>query len=468
MITHETLPPNYAKLDKALRSIGYNFEVAVADIVDNALDAHAHSVLIRFVIKPDDSLNLLVMDDGDGMDETTLREAMRFGANVSEHISRLGKFGLGLKLASLSQARELRVYTAKRGQVCGRGWLEEGVTKGFTSSVFSQDECITHLHKLGVHDQLGDSGTVIFWSSLYRVGRSKPDPEEHVQRLMQRLREHLGIAFHRFLDDAIEPLHLTIDMIEERTLKSGIPIFIRSLNPFAYNVSGHKAFPARLLVEGYDDLVSVTGHIWPANSKQSEYRLPGGANSRQGLYFYRNNRLIQGGGWNGIREIDPHLSLARVSIDLSPKFDVDISLDVKKIEVQLPPDLVTAILSAKTNSGLDFKKFLTFAQNAYRSRSALPSEIPLALGAGIPKKLQKKVVRELNLEKQKKLRRLSFQWRDFEDSSLFEVDRGELTIFLNRAYRRSLLHGLDGSSTDIPVTKCLLFYCFATFSIRKD
>jgi len=97
------------------------------------------------------------------------------------------------------------------------------------------------------------------------------------------------------------------------------------------------------------------------------------------------------------------------------------------------------------------------AQNAYRTRSFLPSEIPLALGEGIPKRLQKIVLRELGLEDAKKLRQLNFQWCDFSDDSLFDVDREEHTIFLNRAYRRSLLHGLDGSSTDIPVTKCLLF-----------
>ena len=457
MITQETLPPNHAKLDKALRSIGYSFEVAVADIIDNSIDAGARNILVRFVIRTNGQLDLLVMDNGDGMDAATLREAMRFGADVSEQISRLGKFGLGLKLASLSQARELKVYSLIDGIVSGRGWLENGITTGFTSTIFCEDECKTHLHELGVHDRLKTSGTVVFWSNLYRVGRSSPDPEQYVQRLMQRLREHLGIAFHRFLDDLRQPLSLTLDMIEERTRKPGLPVFIRSLNPFGYDISGNKAFPDQLLVEGYDHLISLTAHIWPVNAKQSEYRLPGGANSRQGFYFYRNNRLIQGGGWNGIRESEPHLSLARISIDLSPTFDVDISLDVKKIEVQLPADLVRAIQSSKTKSGIDFKKYLTSAQNAYRSRSFLPTEIPLSLGDGIPKRLQKVVMNELGLAKEKKLRRLNFQWCNFDDDSLFDVDREEHTIFLNRAYRRSLLHGLDGSSTDIPVTKCMLF-----------
>src|SRR6266404_6526845 len=122
MSIEEKLPPNFSKLDIALRSIGYSFEVAVADIIDNAIDAQAKHVLVRFVIKRDAPLDVVIYDDGKGMDEATLREAMRFGADVSQEIQRLGKFGLGLKLASLSQAKEVSVLTAKNGDIAGRAW----------------------------------------------------------------------------------------------------------------------------------------------------------------------------------------------------------------------------------------------------------------------------------------------------------------------------------------------------------
>src|ERR1700694_5026625 len=106
MSTEERLPPNYRKLDVALRSIGYSFEVAVADVVDNSIDARAKNVLVRLFTRRDGYLDLVVWDDGCGMSENKLKEAMRFGADVSQELARLGKFGLGLKLASLSQARE--------------------------------------------------------------------------------------------------------------------------------------------------------------------------------------------------------------------------------------------------------------------------------------------------------------------------------------------------------------------------
>src|SRR2546427_2836135 len=86
MSTDEKLPPNFSKLDIALRSIGYSLEVAVADIIDNAIDAQAQHVLVRFVLKPNAPLDVVIYDDGHGMNDSTLREAMRFGSDVSEHL----------------------------------------------------------------------------------------------------------------------------------------------------------------------------------------------------------------------------------------------------------------------------------------------------------------------------------------------------------------------------------------------
>src|SRR5262249_8210643 len=65
--------------------------------------------------------------------------------------------------------------------------------------------------------------------------------------------------------------------------------------------------------------------------------------------------------------------------------------------------------------------------------------------------------RELGLKKSTRVRKLKFDWCDLDEDSLFDLDRERDAILLNRKYRRALLHGLSGSSTDVPVTKCLLF-----------
>jgi hypothetical protein len=458
MSTEERLPPNYRKLDVALRSIGYSFEVAVADVIDNSIDAQAKNVLVRLINTPDGHLDLAIWDDGCGMGEMTLKEAMRFGADVSQEIERLGKFGLGLKLASLSQAREVRVVSAKGGELSGRAWLEPGIAAGFTCTIFDTNEC-----KVLVTEAIPDrvfepSATVVRWSRLYRVGQHHANPEEHAQKLMRRLENYLSLAFHRFLSGRPRKTNITLDIFDQESGRPGIPIDLDPLDPFEYEQSGQKDFPAAMFLDGgYRDRVAVKAHIWPPNSGAPQYKLPGGANSRQGFYFYRNHRLIQGGGWNGIRETEPHSSLARLEIDIASDFDVEVSLDVKKVEIQLPPDLVNSIQKAKTSSGVDFKKYLSIADETYRTRTMTKAELPLIPSLGLPSELTEFLHRELRIKATAKHRDLKITWKDLDMQSFFEINRDSGHLYLNRAYRKLLLHGLPGSSADIPVVKCLLF-----------
>jgi hypothetical protein len=458
MSTHETLPPNYLKLDVALRSVGYSFEAAVADVIDNSVDAHARNILVRLFARQDGHLDLAIWDDGCGMTEATLKEAMRFGADVSQELERLGKFGLGLKLASLSQARELRVLTTHEDGLSGRAWLEHSIADGFICTVFDRHECKQLITEVFPDRLLKRSGTVVWWSHLYRVGSHHANLEEHMQRLVRRLQHYLSLAFNRFLAGRPRKVSITLDMFEQDVARTGIPIDLDPLDPFGYEQSGHEGFPATMSLAGdHRGLISIRAHIWPPNSSAPSYRLPGGANSRQGFYFYRNNRLIQGGGWNGIREVEPHSSLARLEIDMAADFDVEVSLDVKKMEIQLPPDLIASLQKAKTASGIDFKKYLSIADEAYRTRRLAPAELPLIPSLGLPAALTSFLHDELRIKGTAKHRDLKISWKSLSKEMFFEIDRDAGHLYLNSLYRRRLLHGLPGSAADIPVVKCLLF-----------
>lgn len=454
----EHLPPNFSRLDKALRSIGYSFEAAVADIIDNSIDARAENVLVRFFVQKDEPLDLVIVDDGDGMNSDTLKEAMRFGADVRQELDRLGKFGLGLKLASLSQAKELTVITSDGSEISGRAWREDGISSGFMSNILSPSECREILRLLMPDRPLRRSGTVVWWSSLYRVGQNHSDPNEHVQKLVRRIKDYLRIAFHRFLGGVSRLVRMEIDIFDGDSSLEGLPLALDPLDPFGYKTPGFKGFPDEFIpADGYDKRIKIVGHIWPPNSSLPEYALPGGANSRQGLYFYRNDRLIQGGGWNGMREAEPHRSLARIAIDVHPDFDLDVSLDVKKVEIQLTPALVNAIQFSKTKTGIDFKKYLGLAEQAYRTKPITDAELPMIPAGGLPASLSNFLREELSIDGTRRFRKLQFIWVNLEEDQFFEVDRDTDTLRLNKRYRRKLLHGLDGSSADLPVIKCLLF-----------
>ncbi len=456
MSSEEPLKTNLPKLEEALRSIGYSFETAVADIIDNSIDEDAENILVRIICRRDGLLDLIVWDDGNGMAPKTLREAMSLGADISREIERLGKFGLGLKLASLSQARELRVITEKNGILSGRAYLEHGIAKG-VCTVFNEQECREFISEAIPDKSIKPSGTLIWWAHLYRIGHHQEDQPKHAQKLLARLKNSLSITFHRYLSGQPRKVHIALDINGHGD--PVIPARLDPLDPFNYEGrSGHPGFPAKMLVEGiYQDKIGITAHVWPPNSERPEYKLPGGSNRRQGFYFYRNNRLIQGGGWNELREAEPHSSLARLEVDLRADLDSKLSLDVKKVEIQLPPDIASAMRTAKTRAGVDFKKYLSIAADAYRKRSVIESELPLIPSDGLPSKLAEFLHSELRHEKTTKHRDLKFKWETLGRDQFFDIERDSGLLLLNRIYRRQLQHGLPGSSADIPIVKCLLF-----------
>src|SRR4051812_3824839 len=108
------------KFIQATRDSGYKGTAsATAELVDNSLQAGATRVEIRLSDTGDEDfpLQLSVLDNGSGMHPATLRNALRFGYSTRfNQRSGLGRFGMGLPNASLSQARRVEVYSWQKGQ----------------------------------------------------------------------------------------------------------------------------------------------------------------------------------------------------------------------------------------------------------------------------------------------------------------------------------------------------------------
>ena len=99
-----SLPPYAPILMESTRAIGYSVEAAIADLIDNSIVAHATQVDIDFF--PIGEAYISIFDNGDGMDKETLINAMKYGSRNSLEVrdeNDLGRYGLGLKMASMSQ-----------------------------------------------------------------------------------------------------------------------------------------------------------------------------------------------------------------------------------------------------------------------------------------------------------------------------------------------------------------------------
>jgi hypothetical protein len=373
---HRMVIPSARRLMDSLRDIGYDAPAAVADLVDNSIDADARNVEIT--IHPDGARSwILVADDGVGMSRGQLDEAMRYGSSRAYDDRDLGAFGLGLKTASLSQCRRLTVATRTtwRGRIEIRRWDLDRVSRrdAWELERLTPRQCPAHLA-----DPLrGTSGTVVLWERLDRVLEyARPDGAAAMSRLEAvrgEVAEHLSMVFHRFISGELRRGHARIAV----TLDGD---WLEAWDPFARDQSATRELQQQWLPirhGGRTHRVRVRPFILPNQIQFSSGEAhvaaagPKRWNRQQGLYIYRRDRMIQSGGWNRLRTTDEHSKLARIALDIPPAADAAFRTNVSKMAVTLPAELRPALRTLV--SGV-----VSHAQDVYRQR------VQLVGGAGQP------------------------------------------------------------------------------------
>ena len=465
----EAIPPNNAHLVHALRSIGYRMEQAIADLIDNSIQAEARHVLVRLVVSDDELVRVIVVDDGAGMNVGRLREALRFGSDTEHPGSSLSKFGMGLKLASLSQCRALTVVTNDGAAICARRWTVQGLESGWRSNGLPRKETEALVNtELSRVAGWRHHGTMIVWSDIDRQSATSGDSARVIKDLRKQLSLHLGLHFHRFLEagqngqmslirTGAAPLTIVVETQEEGESETNLSEQVEPRDPFRYPRSGHSEYPRDFVANlGVAGPLTLRAHIWPPRLQLPSYHLDG-AQKRQGFYVYRNHRLIHAGGWLRVRQtMDPHLSLARVAIDLPPALDHIFNLDIRKVNITEPPGFVDAVLAASDGT-VKFDEYLRAAERVCRQREGdTTSGLPVVPGAGLPKPIRGFFQKEYGTDLDR-FYEISFEWADIDEELYFEFHRGESIVYLNRRWRKATLGGRNASPTDAALMKTALF-----------
>lgn len=316
----EIVKPNLRNFIKSLRDIGYSFEIAVADILDNSITANASNVKIFAVLEPEKVFAML--DDGVGMSVDELIEAMRLATKNPEQEREkndLGRFGLGLKTASFSQCKKLTVISNKNGKISARQWDLDYIAENDEWILINPDH--TWVESLPLFNDLccQENGTLVVWHKIDGFNNSNFTDKITI------LRKHLSLVFHRFLEGADRFKQIAI------TVNSNP---VKAFNPFNVN---HPA-TQQLAVEKikiHDSTISIQPFILPHHSKLSQqeyeqYATEDGYTKSQGFYLYRANRLLIYGTWWGLhRAIDAH-KLVRIKIDVTNDQDFYWGIDIKK------------------------------------------------------------------------------------------------------------------------------------------
>ena len=190
----------------SLRDNGFkNTAYAVAEIVDNAIQAEATKIDIYLVSQNEGGFqivnNIVISDNGIGMKDSIFKKALTFaaGSNMGNSTG-LGKFGMGLPNSSVSQTKRVEVYTwqtvnGNKKMLYNYLDLDEikAIDKPFLPNpVISPD--LSQERMLELVDMNGnDSGTVVIWKDLDRV---KPKTTKH---LVNHLYRHLGRMFRYYI-----------------------------------------------------------------------------------------------------------------------------------------------------------------------------------------------------------------------------------------------------------------------------
>lgn len=328
-------PPFAPVLMESTRAIGYSIEAAIADIIDNSIAAKATEIEIRYNYIPQPFV--VICDNGNGMDKYEITEAMRYGtSSPSEKRSEedLGRYGLGMKTASLSQCRKLTVLSKSEGEIFGRRWDLDHI-------LYTQSWSLQQLDKDEINNQIGTdildkfkTGTAVVWENLDKIKSGSVTIEQALEEKMRDVKKHLELVFHRYLSgDGVRKIRISMNGIN-----------LVAFDPFFTAKSTVLMDDEKIDIPEREGRVIIRPYLLPhpSNMTKGELELYGGRDglrNLQGFYIYRNKRLITWGTWFKLIRMDEFSKLTRVRVDIPNSLDDLWTLDIKK-STAYPPEIV--------------------------------------------------------------------------------------------------------------------------------
>ena len=346
-ISREIVNPSLGNFISSLRDVGYTFEIAVADVLDNSISASAKNISIYAIHEPD--VVFAMLDDGIGLDEKGVREAMRLASSNpadKRPADDLGRFGLGLKTASFSQCRNLTVVSKKDDKLSARQWDLDLLAERNEWCLLTP--AIDELDSLPLFRDLRSlkTGTLVVWRKIDRH-----EGESFIKEI-DKLKKHLSLVFHRFLE-ARNRIKISVNQDE-----------LQPFNPFNPNNNATQiGTESRTKLFGSD--VKIQSFILPHHSKISQqeferFATEEGYTRSQGFYLYRANRLLIWGTWWGLLKAVDSYKLVRIAVDIGNDQDRLWGIDIKKSTAKPAPEirklLATAVAQAKEKGWKVYKQ----------------------------------------------------------------------------------------------------------------
>lgn len=346
--------PDTTRVIEGFRDTGYTFDAAIADIVDNSIGpGKAQNIAITVGLDGEDDPVVEIVDDGVGMDLDGLENAMRYGAERQTNANSLSKFGLGLKTASTQFCRRLVVISRPVGfkeslaaawdldeVVASGNWiLEHGVSDGDEQESF--ENSLDELADLS--EDAPSSGTLVSWQKIDRLLRTRNGREAKnralaMKRSVDNLRQHLRMVFQRYLDME-DPRARNVRIFLNGEL-------LQAWDPFAKTFAGDPVKLREFKFQDPDGTVhsaTFKAFILPRKDEVEDLAAWKEARislERQGIYLYREDRLIDGPSWLGTGSAETHMNNLRIELSFDAQLDSVFGVGIKKSGVHIDAALV--------------------------------------------------------------------------------------------------------------------------------
>lgn len=322
--------PSAAPVIQSLRNIGYKASTAIADIIDNGIDAGASNIKLEFDYDPMNGF-ILIYDDGQGMTEEELQCAMTIGSKDPRELRKqkeLGRFGMGLKTASFSLGKRLSVISKQNGITSERCWDLDYVSEHNEWHLFRE---IPNDVKERLNNFDFEQGTIVFIDKLDRfanMGTEKAIRSSSFYNRAFKIKKYLEMVFHVKLEEGLN-IYLNDN-------------FLVPWDPYLRNYEK--------TIEGETQIIRVNGKRvritpyvlpHPSNFNEEAYKMAGGVKGwrdQQGFYIYREGRLVNYGDWFSLFTKDNFSELVRLKLDFTNDADDDWKIDIKKSSISVPED----------------------------------------------------------------------------------------------------------------------------------
>gem|GEM_PF-3434143 len=418
---------DYAGENYGHHGTSYSFESVIGDLIDNSIDADAKEVniVIQDQNYPHEGalgvndenypeglpylsgehLYAMIIDDGNGMSSKQLEDAIVMGKKRDYEEYELGHYGVGMKQSSLSQAYEMTIFTKSKSKINilrlsstwiqeenEKGWLEVKDMEGKYAWMKETDGFKNAMMEL---DDLDKHGTIILLEGLHKLEAriTASQRETSIEEVIKRVENFLRLTFSEYIKPGGADIPLTKEIDGKMTYNRSLTLRVlnqklRPLCPF-YKDLVDEDDPYGTLTNDYpvetvinrtkNTTTEMKVNIWIIpNSSHPTYKAKVTAreknlqNSReglnaqklQGLYMYRNMRLIDYGSdqWKGVRTEDPHQTQHRWEVHLPTGLHVgnitmtDFLVNNTKSEIIVDEDMKTRLKDLKNNSETQWHK----------------------------------------------------------------------------------------------------------------